>query len=69
MVASVEASDLERLGLCCLLSRLYTHRAWPQSSRGRILRGPVGRGEPGFPRSPAKRPLVLKVAFEGTVLN
>lgn len=33
------------------------------------FKGQQGGGGAGPPRSPAKRPLVLKVAFEGTVLN
>lgn len=69
----VQASDLDRLALCCLLSRLSSLRAWPQSARGDILGGPArpewGRGDRASPCSPAKGPLVLTAVFEGTVLN
>lgn len=70
VVASVQASDLEKLALCCLLSRLSTLRVWPQSTRGNFLRGTAGRGwARASTHSPARGPLVPKVVFEGTVLN
>lgn len=78
----VQVSNWHRVALCCLLTGLSTHGAWPRSARGGIVRGQLGSRtgwglssqptQPGRQKTAAAQSrghLSSQVVLEDTVLN